>query len=170
MKINLKGYKDASLVTRSDLFIDQEGVYYQIKKTISKSKINHNIWANEYLKDKQESRIPVDLNSPDYLDQIMKSKERIRNLSPSELLIHKYGFLYYSHDELLYKPIIKIANPSYYHMYVSDEQLDSLFEIMILNKENPFNVPMLMGDVDIYDYVEVMNEEERGKTYVKKLY
>ena len=169
MKVSLKGYKDASMVTRSDLFIDQKGLYYQIKKTISSSKINHNIWANAYINEQNEKRIPVDLNSPDYLEQIMQAKERIKNLSPAEYLIHKYGFLYYSHDELLYKPIIKIANPAYYKMRASDEQLDSLFEIMVLNHENPFNVPMLMGDTNVYDYVEVM-EEERGKTRVKSLY
>ena len=146
MKVNLTGYKDSLFVTKSDLFIDQEGLFYQIKKTISKSKINHNVWAVEYL-------------------ESIKDKTSYA-MSPSEVLIHRYGFLYYSHDELVYKPIIKIPNPKYFGVRASDEQLDSLFEIMYLNEENPYNVPMLMGEENVYDYVE----EERGKQYVKSLY
>lgn len=146
MKVNLTGYTDSVFVKRSDLFIDQFGLYYQVRKTISKSNINHNIWAIEYLKS---------IN-----DNIEYA------LSPAEVLVHKYGFLYYSHDELVYKPIIKISNPKYFGTYSSEEQLDSLLEIMILNGENPFNVPMIMGEDNVYDYVE----EERGKTYVKSIY
>lgn len=146
MKVNLTGYKDSVYVRKSDLFIDQKGLYYQVKKTVSKSKISHIIWAIEYLK-----------SIEDYTNYY---------LSADEVLVHKYGFLYYSHDELIYKPIIKIANPKYFGTHASDEQLDSLFAIMYLNGENPFNVPMLMGEENIYDYVE----EERGKTYVKSIY
>ena len=146
MKVNLTGYKDSLFVSKSDLFIDQAGLYYQVKKTISKSRINHNIWALEYLK---------------YIEDNIEYA-----LSPSEVLIHKYGFLYYSHDELLYKPIIKISNPKYFGTYRSEEQLDSLFEIMYMNGEDPFRVPMLMDDDSVYDYVEI----ERGKTYVKSIY
>ena len=146
MKVNLLGYKDALFVTKSDLFIDQAGIYYQVKKTISKSNINHNIWAIEYLK-----------SIKDELKYV---------ISPEEVLIHKYGFLYYSHDKLVYKPIIKTSNPMFFGVRTSDEQLDSLFEIMYINGENPYNVPMIMGEENVYDYVE----EERGKTYVKSIY
>lgn len=145
MKINIAGYRDSLYVLKSDLFIDQDGLFYQVKKTISKSSINHNIWAIEYLKS-------INDNLKYYI-------------SPTEVLIHKYGFLYYGHDELLYKPIIKITNPLYFDKHVSDKQLDSLFEIMYLNNEDPYKVPMLMGEENVYDYIEI----ERGKTYVKSM-
>lgn len=165
MKINLNGYKDPTFVTKSDLFIDKYGLYYQVKKTISKSKINHNIWANYYLNEQdKEKKLSLDIFSNNYLSDL--NIARNNNLSPSEILIHKDGFLYYSHDEILYKPIIIVANPKYYGIRATEEQLDSLFEIMMLNGENPFLVPMLMGEENIYDYVE----EERGKVYEKKLY
>ncbi len=146
MKINISGYSDSLYVLKSDLFIDQNGLYYQVKKTISKSQINHNIWATEYLKS-------INDNLEYYI-------------SPSEVLIHKYGFLYYGHDELLYKPIVKIANPLFFNKRASEQQLDSLFEIMYLNNEDPYKVPMLIGEENVYDYVEI----ERGKIYVKSIY
>lgn len=149
MNIDLKSYDDLMLVSKHDLFINKLGEYYKIKKTLSKDSMNHNIWALKYLEE-------------------INDKEKYVGLSPSEVLIHKYGFLYYSHDMLLYKPIIKIANPKYFKEKVTREQLDSLFDIMIINDENPFIVPMLNGKKNIYDYEEM--NYERGKVYEKTLY
>ena len=126
MNINLIPYNDVLQVCKYDLFINVDGEYFKVKKTISKDKMNHNIWAEQYLNNINDNK--------DY-----------NNLSMSEILIHKYGFVYYSHDGLLYKPIIKIPNPKYFNKSVNEKQLDSLFNIMMVNNENPFYVPMLNG-------------------------
>lgn len=132
-------YDDALEVLKHDLFIDKDGKYYKIKRTVSKDNTSHNIWARDFLLRRGE----VNLS---------------KNLNDVELLIHKYGFTYYSHDGLLYKPIIKIPNPIYYKRTVTDEQIDSLIEIMLLNGENPFKVPFINKEDNIYDYVEINNE------------
>lgn len=149
MNIDLNPYNDAVLVRKYDLFINKLGEYFKIKRTLSKDRMNHNIWAEKYLEE-------------------INDKEEYIGLSPAEVLIHKYGFLYYSHDGLLYKPIIKVANPGYFKIRKTEEQLDSLFNIMVINGENPFIVPMLNGEENIYDYEEMNNE--RGKVYAKTLY
>lgn len=153
---DLKIYDDAIEVLRHDLFIDKQGKYYKIKKTLSKNKMSHNIWAKEFLLENKDTNI-------------------YEGLSDVEVLIHKYGFTYYSHDCLLYKPIIKIPNPIHFKNKITEEQIDSLIDIMLLNNENPFNVPFINGEENIYDYVEinnesgVANEESIYKRFIKLL-
>jgi len=139
MNIDMEQYDDCILVRNYNLFIDPDGLFYRINR-INKSGIDHNVWALEYFKK---------------INSIYESK----HLSPAEVLIHKYGFLYYSHDMLVGKPIVKIANPIYYKKHVSDEELDSLFQVMLINNEDPFSVPMQMGYDNVYDYVALTDEK-----------
>lgn len=135
MNIDLNKYFDYQEVVGYDLFISKDGGFYKIKK-VGLNYPTHNDWAYEFLKAKNIN--------------IKDSKFR----SVSEFMIHQFGLLYYSHDGLLYKPIIKTPNPKYDGKYVTEEQLDSLFSVMIMNRENPYNVPMLLGNQDVFDYVE----------------
>lgn len=144
MIIDLEAYDDSVIVKNYNLFIDPDGMFYRINRIKNDYSIDHNLWALEYFKK---------------LCDIYDSKK----LSPAEVLIHKYGFLYYSHDMLVRKPIVKVPNPKYYRQRVSEEELDSLFQIMLLNNEDPFSVPMQMGYDDVYDYVALTDEKKYEK-------
>ena len=66
-------------------------------------------------------------------------------------MINCLGFVYYSHDPIYYKPIVKIPNPKIFGKTVTDEQLDMLCNIMLCNKEN-IDIPILYGDTNEYEY------------------
>lgn len=138
-----KKYDDINLVKKYDLYIDPNGYFYKVKSIKGIGILNHNTWAKMYL------------------DKLKYNFDK--KFSPAEIMVHLFGFIYYSHDQLQYKPIIKVANPRYFNVTASPEQLNSLFNIMLVNGENPFDVPMLMGEEGIFDY-EALND-----TYSQKI-
>ena len=147
---DFKKYNDANDVKGYDLFIDRLGNMYKIKKTKSNSIVDHNSWAEKYMIETQKiNKLNFKINSSNLINLI--------NLKgPAEILVHSYGFVYYSHDALLFQPIIKAPNPKYFNNNVTDEQLDSLTSVMLMNNENPFVVPMIMGEEDYdYDYTTI---------------
>jgi hypothetical protein len=148
MNINFEKITDNMKVCGYDLFIDEDGSFYKIKKISSRDTLTHNEWAEEFFKQRN-----IEVNN---------------KFSSAEYLVHRFGFVYYSHDLLSFKPIIKIPNPKYYHKNISEEQLDSLFLLMILNNENPYKVPFLMGETDIYSYIGL--DDKGGKVYEKNLF
>ena len=106
---------------------------------------SHNKWAEVYLKEK--------LNIKNFkFNQTASALLTLAALNgPSEILIHCFGYVYYSHDPIYFKPIIKIPDPKIANYKVTEEQLDMLFYLMILNKENT-NIPIFFNDEDI-DYL-----------------
>lgn len=68
---------------------------------------------------------------------------------PASLLVHCYGFVYYSHEPIYQKPIIILPNEKIAGHRVTEEQLNSLFEMMIINRENPCDNPIFFNDDDI---------------------
>lgn len=141
MNIDTKKYDDVLKVMNCDLFIDKYGYYYKVKKNKSNELINHNTWADYYLK------------------EVLKIDKKINN--SAIFLVNCVGMIYYSHDILECKPIIKIPNPNYYKKRATSTQLDALFDIMLINNENPYIVPMLMGEENVYDYIEIDSKNKR---------
>lgn len=142
LSLDMTKYSDINAIKNHDLFIDQNGDFYKIRPIKGMSLFNHNTWAKMYL-----DKLNYDLD---------------QRFSPSEVLVHVLGFVYYSHDQLKFKPIIKIADPWFCNMNTTKAQLDSLYNVMIVNGENPNIVPMLMGEEGIYDY-EGIDDTENPK-------
>lgn len=149
---DFKAYDDATKVNRYEGFIDRNGNFYKVCKRGEKItdekgvlRDSHNKWAEVYLKEK--------LNIKDFkFNPTASALLTLASLNgPSEILIHCFGYVYYSHDPIYFKPIIKIPDPKIANYKVTEEQLDMLFYLMILNKENT-NIPIFFNDEDI-DYL-----------------
>lgn len=144
---DFSSYDDINLVKGYDLFIDPNGSVYKIKKTRNMIDVNHNKWAERFLiLNNKISIIDLTYLKVDY--------------SPVEIMVNYFGYVYYSHDNLLFQPIIKTPNPKYNKKMVSEEQLDTLTNIMVINNENPFDVPMIMGEKEEYDYVKCLRRSK----------
>lgn len=139
-------YDDALKVKDYDGFIDKQGNFYKVALRRNKNNINnHDTWAEKFLKDYINiSNLNLDLNYPTIF-KLVELK------GPSEVLINCLGYVYYSHDPILYKPIIKLPNPKIFGYKATEEQLDMLYNIMLLNKED-INIPIFYDEDDEYDY------------------
>lgn len=104
--LDFNKYDDAVAVKDYDGFIDKDGNYYKVVLRREKgSKDSHNIWAENFLKDN------IDINNLK-LDLTYSTIFKLVELrGPAEVLINCLGFVYYSHDTLYCKPIIKLPNP-----------------------------------------------------------
>lgn len=144
--LDFNKYNDVVQVKDYDGFIDRDGNYYKVVLRREKSyKDSHNIWAEKFLKEKIDIKnLKLNLN----YSTIFKL---IELKGPAEILINCLGFVYYSHDSIYYKPIVKIPNPKIFGKTVTDEQLDMLCNIMLCNKEN-IDIPILYGDTNEYEY------------------
>lgn len=137
--------QDIKKCTRYDGFISPNGDYYIVKeRRNSMSMIGHNEWAKEYMKIKNLRTF-----------QINQSYSMLLALSklngPAEYLIHCFGFIYYSHDPILYKPIIILPKKSIFGLTATSSQMDSLYEIMTLNHEHPENLLIFIdSNIDSY--------------------
>lgn len=138
-------------------FIDRYGNFYKVSKTIDNNvRDSHNSWASEYLKEELDVRQFKFNPTNSALIELL-------NLSgPAEILVNCFGYVYYSHDFAFHKPIIKLPNPKIANYKVTEEQLNVLFFLMRLNKEN-VNIPIFTEE-DIYTY-----EGQCDNSYVKKL-
>lgn len=153
--IDFNKYDDIALIKDYDGFIDPRGYFYKVcsRKEKSKSKIDHNLWAEAYIK-----------NGVDRLKGISFVNSGLFTLSqvtsPSDFLVNIYGFVYYSHDIDYHKPIIKIPNPKYNGCKMTSQQDDLLYTIMMLNQEHPENNPIFLED-NIYKYVGMDESSKR---------
>ena len=158
-------YDDTTQINRYEGFIDRNGNFYKVCKRGQKItdengivRDSHNLWAEAFLKEK--------LNIKDFkFNPSISALLALSSISgPAETLIHCFGYVYYSHDPIYFKPIIKAPNPKIANYKVTEEQLDTLFSIMIMNKEDT-NIEIFF-DEDVYDYCG----SEQPKTYKKKMY
>ena len=139
-------YDDVMEIYRYEGFIDKNGYFYKVAKRglpirdeNGKIRDSHNSWAEAYLKEKLKI---IDFK----FNPTTSALFSLTKLSgPAEILVHCFGFVYYSHDPLYYKPIIKAPNPKIANCKVTEEQLDMLYSLMVLNKEST-NIPIFMGD------------------------
>ena len=159
--MDFKQYDDVEKMKGYDGYIDSKGNFYRVKQRL-KTTCNHEIWAEEYLKNNATS-----YNDIVVVDSLILNLVTLKTYT--EKLIHLYGFVYYSHDELLYKPISKLPNPKIFGRRVTEEQMDTLYGIMLMNNENT-NIPIFYGEA--LDYVgledesnEVDYEENRYKRF-----
>ena len=125
-------YMDIKEINGYDGFIDPSGDFYRVKKRNS-SDINytHMTWSEAYIKyDKKKlNTILIPSYSMLYILSQLETKQ--------DILIHVFGFVYYSHDHLTHKPIIIPPDPMYNEKIITSEQLDKLYEIMEMNLEEP---------------------------------
>lgn len=125
---DFKKYDDLIEIKDYDGFISPEGYFYKVKKRRSNVG-DHNVWAEQFIR---ENNGKIDLNLKDNVSMLFS----LSKLSgPSDILVHLYGYIYYSHDGLLYKPIIKLPNRILFNKSASNEALDMLFDILIINNE-----------------------------------
>lgn len=145
-------YDDALEVYRYEGFIDKNGYFYKAVKRgekifddNGKVRDSHNSWAEAYLREK--------LNIKEFkFNPTASALFSLTKLSgPAEILVHCFGFVYYSHDPVYYKPIIKVPDPKVANYKVTEEQLDMLYHLMTINKENT-NIGIFFGEEDT-DYL-----------------
>ena len=105
-------YDDVMEIYRYEGFIDRYGNFYKVCKRGEKItdehgrvRDSHNRWAEAYLREK--------MNIKDFkFNPTASALFTLTSLNgPAEILIHCFGYVYYSHDPLYYKPIIKVPNP-----------------------------------------------------------
>ena len=104
--MDFKPYDDALSALGYDGFIDRYGNFYKVCKKRKKGmEDTHNEWAEKFIKEK--------LNIKDFkFNPTTSALFTLTKLSgPAEVLIHCFGYVYYSHDPIYYKPIIKLPNP-----------------------------------------------------------
>lgn len=160
-KFDFKPYDDIITCSIYDGFFSPDGYYYKVKQRRSNMCNNsHNEWAEKFIKEKMNIQ-DLDIN-PTY--SALYALKQIKG--PAELLVHRFGYLYYSHDPLFYKPIIIKPNPKIAGKSVTDKQLDMLFQMMLLNNENPFFNPIFTEE-DVYTY-NGLDEELGGYSKCKK--
>ena len=152
-------YDDAIKVFKFNGFIDELGNFYKVglKKNKNFTSNFHNEWASKFIKE--------NLNIKDFkFNPTTSALFTLVSLnSPSEILVNCFGYVYYSHDPLYYKPIIKIPNPKIANYKVTEEQLNMLYSIMTLNKEDT-DISIFYDDNTLYNYTAI---EDDG--YQKKL-
>lgn len=148
-------YDDVTKVYRYNGFIAPDGSYYKVcSKNSDFRKDTHNMWAETFIKEK--------LNIKEF--KFNPTASAIITLSklsgPADILINCFGYVYYSHEPIYYKPIIKIPNPKMSGIKCSEEQLNTLYMLMLLNNEDTNN-PILNGE-DEYNYC---GYDEEPKTF-----
>jgi hypothetical protein len=155
-------YDDATQVNRYEGFIDKNGYFYKVCKRGQKItdetgriRDSHNLWAEAFLREK--------LNVKDFkFNPTASALLTLSRLSgPAEILIHCFGFVYYSHDPVFYKPIIKVPDPKISNYKATEEQLDTLYTIMLLNNEKDYTNNSIFFGEDEYDYCS----DDKPKTY-----
>ena len=127
-------YDDVTQINRYEGFIDRNGNFYKVCKrgekiTDEKGMIrdSHNLWAEAFLKEK------LSVKNFKFNPSVSELFALSSLNGPAEILIHCFGYVYYSHDPIYYKPIIKGPNPKIASYRITEEQLNTLFSVMLLN-------------------------------------
>lgn len=131
-EFDFKPYSKIEDMVGYDGFIGPNGEFYRVKKRNQTSlETTHITWSDAYIKFNKNMFNTI--MSPSYSMLLMISKLKTKQ----NILIHAFGYLYYSHEHLLRTPIIISPNPIYNAKSVTKEQLDTLFQIMEKNNEHP---------------------------------
>lgn len=140
--MDFKEYDDLNEMRGFDGFITPNGNFYKVKRKRGSLNASHEMWSEEYFK-----RNEIDL------DKFKINNNFIFNLinlnSYTDKAIHLFGFVYYSHDPLKYKPIIKLPDYRISGKSVTPEQYDTLYGLLLINNENP-DIPIFDGDTLTY--------------------
>ena len=144
--IDFTPYTDINDVIGYDGFIDRLGNFYKVGLKSKKGyNDTHNVWAQKFMNEK--------LSIKDFKFNSKTTSALLALLTisgPAEMLVNCYGFVYYSHDPIYYQPIIKLPDPKIANFKATEEQLNMLFSIMLIHRENT-NISIFM-DEDCYTY------------------
>ena len=136
-----------------DGFIDPQGKYYKVKERGTKEEL-FNLWSKKY----------IEIITQVYYTELKLNYRNILNIkkieSFTDLLINLFGYVYYNHDSESKKPIIKLPDPSLCDVSATDDQIEAIYKIMLINNENPMNKEFLI-DATINYYNGLEDEEER---------
>ena len=153
-------YDDVVEIKNYNGFIDRLGNFYKVSsKKTNTDDDSHNEWAEKYMSEK--------LNIKNFnLKQTTSMLLALSKLrGPASILINCFGFVYYSHDPFCYKPVIKAPDPKIANFKITEEQVDMLFKLMFINREN-IDVLMNFEEGTITDYCG-LDDMESGKKMLK---
>lgn len=162
MILDFNKYDDAIEVKDYDGFIDRDGNFYRVcKKRKKMTEDTHNEWAEVFLKEKIKMKEFRFNPTASALFTLVSLR------GPAEILVNCFGYVYYSHDPLYYKPIIKIPNPKISNYIVTEEQLNMLYLIMTYNHEDT-DISIFYNDCDTYEYSGLDDDnKQKQKNYNK---
>lgn len=136
MKFDFNSYNFA-IAEYFDGFIGPQGDYYHVKP-MGQSDDFHNVWAEQYIK------LLCDKDYNDYF--------KLPGISDfTDLLVNIFGFIYYNHDCKSLQPIIKLPNHGIAGKRTTNNQIETLIEIMLINNEDPLHKEFVI-DADIFYY------------------
>lgn len=148
-------YDDLVSMRKYEGFIDRDGSFYKVCPRSKRMEGDyHNEWASAFIKEK------LNINDIKFGKTVSSLFTLVTLNSPANILVDCFGFVYYSHEPIYFKPIVRIPNPKIANCRVTDEQLDSLFTIMYANKENT-NLALFDPSSGIYDN----QEEDKDYSY-----
>ena len=112
-------------------FISPDGKFYMVSKK-NEHLPSHQVWANNFV-----------LNNTNFVKLLAKPNKSFlytisRLKDKQDMLIHFYGYIYYSHDEYSKKPIVMYPDSNINDQMVTREQKDMLFNVMIHNYEEEY--------------------------------
>lgn len=155
MSINYKTFEplyDINKIKNYDGFIDPKGNFYKVSLK-NKHNPTHIEWAEEFVIKKLDYMKRLSNPSGSFLLTVSNLKNK------QDILIHFYGYIYYGHDAFSKKTIIIYPDNTINDIYVTEEQLETLFKILKANNEI---------DLLYTNYEEKINED-RHERYVDKL-
>ena len=153
--MDFNSYDDFKDAIGYDGFIDKYGNFYKVcKKNKKDVRDSHNEWAKQFIKEK------YNINDFKFNPTASAILTLTKLHGSAEILIHCFGYVYYSHDPFYLKPIIKVPNPKISGYKVTSAQLDMLFLIMNCHNEDT-NIPLFTGE-------EFSEYEEDGYQYTLK--
>lgn len=135
-----------------DGFIDPQGKYYKVKEKGTKEDL-FNTWSKKY----------IEIITQVYYTELRFNYKNILNIkkinSFTELLINLFGYVYYNHDSDKNQPIIKLPDPNLCDVCATSDQIEALYQIMLINHENPQDKEFLIDAT--MNYYNGIEETER---------
>lgn len=133
MKLDENTFKpisDINEIMKYDGFIAPDGSFYKVSIK-NRHNPTHIEWAEEYVKRKLDyvKRLANPSGSLLYIISRLENKQ--------DVLVHFYGYVYYGHDAESRNPIIIYPDRSVNEQEITEEQLNTLFNI--LRKNDEFN-------------------------------